>query len=939
MTIGENTADLVRDLRKAIGPENVLSDFAATTAYAIDASIYKIRPTAVALPRDASGVEAVLATARRHGVPLTPRAGGTNLAGNAVGEGIVLDVSRMRDVVEVSPERAWVRVQPGLVCADLDRRLAPIGCMFAPDPSSAEMCKIGGMVGNNAAGPHTLKYGSVKDNLIELDVLLSDGARVRARPIPLSGPEEAGLHPALRNILDLVRTNLDLIRSRRRHVTKNSSGYNLFGLVDGLERGVFDLPRLFAGSEGTLGIVLEAKLRLVPRPRRLATALIYLERLADVGEATRALLDLAPSALELMDRNALDLVGRDRFGVPPSAQAMLLMELDAMPAGRQEEPLDEKMARAKDLVSRFALSRPVETAEDEARRLALWSVRKALYPTLYRYDLPAGRHGAGKKPINFCDDVVVPAERIPDLIPYLEETFGRIGTPVAIYGHIGDGNAHINPLMNLNDEADFKRMIAISREIHQAVIHRFEGSICGEHGDGRVRAEYVRELYGDDLYELFRRVKRILDPGQLLNPGVKITAAPFTEHVDLERQAKPCATCGRCNAVCPVYDVVVDESNAARGWFHIVTAQDYSYDAASRAVEACLNCKSCRTVCPAGIDVSDWILKRRAERPNRATRPIFALHARPVLMAAVVKFLGKTQPAWDRPAVRRAIDRLTRPFLRRVAPEARLASDVILPRIAGTLLRERHRAWTEEGGRSGTIGYFHGCAANYFQDGVGDATIGVLKRLGVDFVLPNQRCSGTPIQTYGHTDLLLAAARFNVQSLARYDRILTSCASCTFMLKEYPSLFPNGPEMDAARRLASKTSHITEYLVNDLKLSIPSGRDEGSRKVVAYHSSCHLRAAGVTAEPRALLSALPGYTHVEMEDADRCAGGAGTYLIKNDRMSRAIFDRKRRAVEKSGAEVVATSCPACMIQLRNGLDDRVAVRHVIQLVAEALGVS
>jgi Fe-S oxidoreductase len=241
------------------------------------------------------------------------------------------------------------------------------------------------------------------------------------------------------------------------------------------------------------------------------------------------------------------------------------------------------------------------------------------------------------------------------------------------------------------------------------------------------------------------------------------------------------------------------------------------------------------------------------------------------------------------------------------------------------------------------VAYFHGCAANYFDDGVGDAVITVLRRLNQEPDLPPQRCSGTPIETYGHRTLAKEGARFNLRSLAPYETVVTGCASCTLMLKDYAQLFAGDPEEKEALRLAGRVKHISEVVAEAPVFSAPDAASgqaprTGGRKVT-YHSSCHLRAAGVTKQPRQVLTRLPGIEYVEMVDADRCAGGAGTYLVKDYETSQRIVERKRRAVEQSGAEVVATSCPACMIQLRTGLRGRADVQHVAQLVADALGES
>jgi FAD/FMN-containing dehydrogenase/Fe-S oxidoreductase len=924
LVLPEKKRAVAADLRRLVGVAKVRDDRTTLTAYAVDASIYKIAPQAVVLAETEADIQAVVSYAVRESVPLTPRAAGTNLTGSAIGPGIILDISRLNRILEVNREEKWARVQPGIVFAELNRRLAPMNFLFGPDPSSGDMCKLGGMLANNSAGPHTLRYGSVKDNVRALRVCLHSGEWVDARAYHLSAREThtvLAAHPSLAEVLRTVRRHASLIEAKRPTVTKNSSGYNVFGLTDGLAREVFDLPKLFVGSEGTLGVMSEAVIQLAERPVSTATALVHFRFLEEVGEAVPRLLTLSPSALEIMDANTLNLIGRGRHGIPADAAATILADFDQDTAGGS---IRETARRLAEICRRYRLASDPVIAFDREQREQLWKARKALYPTLYRF-------GGGKKPINFVDDVVVRAERISDLIRYLEEYFGAQRVPVAIFGHIGNGNAHIVPLLDLNDRAEFSKMVDAHREIHETVLTRFGGSICGEHGDGRVRAEFVRRMFGDELYAVFEEIKRSLDPSGVLNPGVKLTATPFTEHIDYERQTKPCATCAKCNSVCPVYDVFQSEDMSSRGWFEIVTAKDYSYLESARAVEACLNCKSCRTVCPADVDVSDLILKRRAEHPNRTAGFIFRLQARTALFESLLTLAGRTQWLWDRPAARAVLEWLTRPLLRGLAATARLPREMILPRLASTTLRTRHADLVDLhhcGDRPATA-YFHGCAANYFDDGVGDAVIAVLRRQGMEPALPPQRCSGTPIQTYGHVGLARDSARFNLASLAGYETIVTGCASCTLMLKDYPKLFAGEPEQAAAERLAARVKHITE-------VAAPLTHEgTGRRRKVTYHSSCHLRAAGVTKAPREVLSSLPGTGFTEMADADRCAGGAGTYIVKDYETSQRIFARKREAIEQSGAEVVATSCPACMIQLKNGLRGRVAVKHVAELLNDA----
>ncbi|HKT36314.1 MAG TPA: FAD-binding and (Fe-S)-binding domain-containing protein [Nitrospira sp.] len=917
------------DLRRLFREDQIKDDHPSRTAYAVDASIYRMEPQAVALVESEDDIHRLVRYAVERGIPLTPRAAGTNLTGSAIGSGIILDVSRMHRILEVNKEERWARVQPGIVLAELNTQLGRRGLMFGPDPSSGDMCKLGGMLANNSAGPHTLRYGAVKDNVERLRVCLSSGVWLDARMYAVDHPADVDLlssYPAIQETWSLVRAHAELLEGKRPRVSKNSCGYNLFGLTEGLSRGYLDLPKLFIGSEGTLGVFSEATIRLVEKPRATLTALIHFKRLEDVGEAVPQLLSLGPSALEVMDANTLDLIGRSQHGIPSDAAATLLAELDV---DGLTIDLHEQAERMAGLCGRYPLASAMVTAYDPTQREQLWKARKALYPTLYRFD-------PHKKPINFVDDVVVPAARISELIRYLEEFFGGQRVPVAIFGHIGNGNAHIVPLLDVNDKQDYEKMVQGYHEIHRTVLDRFGGSICGEHGDGRVRAEYVPAMFGPELYDLFVKVKRSFDPTGVLNPGVKISDRPFTDHIDYTRLSKSCATCAKCNAVCPVYDVFRSEDMSSRGWFEIVTDKRYSYLNSERVVEACLNCKSCRTACPAGVDVSQLILDRRAERPNALAGMVFRFHAQTERFAAVMRWMARLQPFWDRPVMRRVCDAVSRPVLKYLAPGARLSSTIALPRLATKHLRDRHAQLVLSKGQTGrsSVAYFHGCAANYFDDGVGDAVIAVLRKHGVVPDLPPQRCSGTPIETYGHRNLAKEGARENLRSFVGYDTVVTGCASCTLMLKDYPRLFAGDPEQSAAEALSRRVKHISEFVAqSSVRPSL--GTSSAPRRKVTYHSSCHLRAAGVTKEPRAILNSLPDVEFIEMLDADRCAGGAGTYLVKDFETSQRIVARKREAAEQSGADLVATSCPACMIQLKTGLPRRIDVKHIAQVLQES----
>ena len=916
--------DIANELRQIISSK-VLDDFPAITSYSIDASIYKVKPKAIVLIQSEEDLVKVIDYARENLIPITGRSGGTNLTGSAVGEGIIIDFSPMNKIKSIDQKNKKSVVEPGITLHEYQRELEKYGLMYGPDPSSGDMCKLGGMFANNSAGPHTLKYGAVKTNVDKLSVFLPNGKKIIARKYNTQSKEYNDLinqHSWVKEFETLIRNNLDVILKKRLGVSKNSSGYNIMDIAQEIQTdNTLDLTKLFIGSEGTLGLITESELPLYDKPLTTATMLLYFKDINEIGEGVKDILKTNPSALEIMDNNTLNLLGRNKFNIPYDAKVMLLVEFD-------KEPIDEKIESVKDLTKKYNLCENIAVAYEKEAQDNLWKARKAIYPTLYKY-------GNNKKPINFCDDVVVSADNLPGLIKYLDEIFKRYDVPVAIYGHIGDGNAHINPLLNISDPEEFQKMIELSDQIHKEVIQKFNGSICGEHGDGRVRAEFLKEMYGEEMYSLFLEIKNLIDPNNIFNPDIKLTNKKFTENIDFERIAKQCATCGKCNSVCPVYDVTQDESNSARGWFHILTDKNYSYENSKRVVNACINCKNCADVCPAGVDVSEIVLEKRFEHPNKLTELIFRFQQNEKFFALATTFMGSTQPLWDNKLIRPIMEVLAKPVMRLIAPTAGLSREMKLPKMASVTLREKYANLTEESGKTGTVAYFHGCAANYIENGIGDSVINVLNRNGIEPVLPKQRCSGTPILTYGNKNIALENARFNLDSFEKYDTVITSCASCNLMLKEYTKYLADDEEYaPKAEALHNKVRDISEFVFKDIDLKLPQGFKDNKR--VTYHSSCHLRVAGITKEPKNVIKNIPGVEFVEMRDSERCAGGAGSFIVKNYEQSKEIFWRKARGVEESKAESVTTSCPACEIQLKDGLKDKnVEVKHVIKLLSDA----
>ena len=512
-------SEVARTLAEILGADRVRSDETTLHEFAMDASPCYVRPQAVVrVGTEAEAVRAVRAC-RALRAPMTPRCAGTSLSGAAIGPGVILDTTPLEVIHDFDAARGLVRVGPGVSPLQLDAFLRDRGVFFPPDPGSQEWCRIGGMVGHNASGYRSVKYGQTKHYVVSLRVVLADGTVLPASEVSLDGPDWRALAsavPALDVIRRTVEAHGDAIRSARRAVKKHACGYDVWSIADGLADGRFPLASLFVGSEGTLGVVTEITLRVLPRPAGRATCLIFLERFEDMGPLVADLRAFGPSAMEAVDGASLDLLDRTALGVPPSAGGMLLVEFDE----GDLESIASQVARQ--VESRYGLSRPVETAFDPTRQATLWRARRALFPSLLKRPGP-------RRPWGFVEDPIVPIDRVPEFIAYIAGLARRHGTVAGIYGHIGDGNTHFRPLFDPTDPEDFARMQALRAEFDDAVLDRFLGAPSAEHGMGRIRADVLRRTWGDGVVGVMRAIKGALDPEGLMNPGVLFSDAAWWE--------------------------------------------------------------------------------------------------------------------------------------------------------------------------------------------------------------------------------------------------------------------------------------------------------------------------------------------------------------------------------------------------------------------------
>ncbi|UCD94898.1 MAG: FAD-binding protein [Candidatus Zixiibacteriota bacterium] len=885
---------------------------ATLSAYASDGSIYQVQPHAVGQVFQERDIQEAVNTAVRQKLSITPRGAGTGLAGGALGSGLILDFGRFNNVLEIDVDRRTVLVQPGIIYDELNRTLSEYGLFFPPDPSSGDSCQIGGMIANNASGPRSVKYGLTSHFIEELDIVDAAGRRINLKNYEI-GSDELKLfferHPEYHEVLEILQQNRQMIRDRWPKLRKNSAGYNLLQVTDGLDAGFLNLPALMTGSEGTLAIFAAARLRLLPLPAERLTARVYFGSLVEAGEAVSPILELAPSGLEIVDGATLDLIGRKEFGIPEEAAALLLIEFD----DSVERCKESFLGLAKELKP----TGPIEFADNPEATASLWKARKAIVPTLYR-------HHPTKRPISLVEDVSLPHNQIPSFIQYATALFEKHNLTFGMFGHIGDGNLHIRPLFDMNNKGDFDLAGAIYNEIYDKIIS-LGGSTTAEHADGRLRASVLRRLYGDEIFSVFRRIKTLLDPDNILSPDSILSEAPFTEKIDFEKLKSYCAACGKCNGYCPAYDLFRREDFSPRGWLRILNQSGASRRNLDRFLSYCLNCKNCTDVCPAGVDIAAEIIAYRSAGPSTLSKMAVSLTDRESFLNIALR-LGKL----SEPLLESNFGKFTMELFGKHL--FGIDKSAKFPRIAKKPLRKR---FSDRHGDFGDVGLFHGCADNLLKSQVGDAVFKVFDRLGIKVLIPEQKCCGLPQETYGHCDNLRAKAEFNIERLKRFDGVITGCASCLLKLKEYPKLFDDGGKAKkSAEELAAKCYDISQFLNRlDIDRSIfGSGRPIR----VTYHDPCHLRMAGLQKEPENLIRRLSQVEIIHPVYADRCCAQAGSYGFVHFQESKRMFKKKKDDFNRIKADYIMTSCPACQMKIRAEMDGNFKVVHPVEILAERM---
>src|SRR4051794_17514282 len=949
----ELAAALARELRG-----EVRADAYSRHLFASDASMYAREPLVVAFPRGADDVAAAIALAGRYEVPVVTRGAGTSLSGQGTGTGIVLDTSRHMDAIaEIDAEGLRARVGPGVVQEDLNRAAGRHGLAFGPDTSTANRATLGGMIGNNSSGSHSVVYGTTVDHVHELDVVLADGSRARFAPVDeaerlrrAAGDSlEAAIHRELPALVDRHREAI--ARDYPPH-WRAAGGYRLDRLAD----GPFDLARFVVGSEGTLVAITDATVRLVPLPRARLFGVGLFESVSDAIAGTDDALALGAAAVELMDRTILDLSRRKlefralADSLPGEPEALLFVTFfgDSVDAARA--PLD----RLEETWGRHGHGYEFIRAETPAEQEALTKVRQAGLGMLM-----ASSRGA-RRPLAFVEDPAVAPERLGDYVPRLTEILDRHGLTAGLYGHCSVGCLHVRPFVDLTEPGGIETMRAVAEEVVDLVAE-FGGVNSSEHGDGLVRSEFNGRIFGDELYAAFREVKRLFDPHGRLNPGVMVDAAPmtanlrdpalpaapppattlsFAEHGGMRVAADRRQRIGArrqtaTRVMCPAYMAPPEEEHSTRGranaLVHALSQPDphaaLGDERLHEILDLCLECKACKSECPLSVDMaslkSEFLAHYHEAHGvplrSRAFGAIRTLNRLGAATAPLSNLAGRVGP------LRGALG---------------IARQRPLPRFRRDTLMRWDRRRPAPGGARGDVVFLADSFTSFTEPAIGRAAIELLDLAGYRVRLESAGCCGRASISKGLLERARAQADAMVARLApeaeRGVPIVGCEPSCLLTLREeHLALLPGDERAQAVARSTRLVEELLVEAIDDGALELDPASAVSGRRIV-LHGHCHQKALAGTAATVALLERIPGVEVVELDAG--CCGMAGSFGFEAEHYELSMRIGELRlfpALRAEGAEtLVAATGASCRQQIAHGVERE--ARHPVAIVRAAV---
>jgi FAD/FMN-containing dehydrogenase/Fe-S oxidoreductase len=966
--------DFLNDLQQRVTGD-LRSDSYSLTLYSTDASIYQVKPYGVLIPRTVEDVHAAVEAAAKYKVPILPRTAGSSLAGQAVNEALVIDMTRHLDqVLEVNTEEQWVRVQPGIVLDELNLHLKPMGLQFGPDPASSNRAALGGIVANNSTGSHSILYGMTADHILETNLILSDGTRTAFGPL-----EEAQLFQRLkqkdlegdiyRRISDSARNKADIIRAGTPRHWRRCGGYNLDRLVAGgvsfkyVQDPRFNLAKIICGSEGTLGVMTDIKLNLVPLPTKTALAIVHFDDLREALAATPALLQVDPSAVELLDNLGLTMC-RD---VPEYAR-LLTTFVEGDPNcvlitefyGETEAELKAKIERLRSHLKQEQVGfSAFVTALSPEVQSNVWTVRKVALGLLMSIK---GDH----KPIPFIEDAAVPVEYLADYVTRIENFCNDLGTKVAYYAHASGGCIHVRPLINTKVATEIEKLPQIC---HFAIelLGEYGGSWSSEHGDGRARSWLNEKFFGKELYGLYREVKHAFDPDNILNPGNIVEPGPMTEnlrygesykvmpikeHLDFSedmgfyRAVEMCNGAGICRkkitgTMCPSFMVTREEEHSTRGRANALRAafsgrlpvEEFTSSRMYEVMDLCVECKACKAECPSSVDMAKIKFEFLAQYYDKHGVPF-----RTKLFADIA-FWSRLGSGFTASLANWSINnKLIRWGMEKLLG---ISSKRQLPPFAGQPFTRwfKYRQNAQNGRPAKKVVLFNDTFNTYNYPHTAIAATEVLEAAGFEVILPGHQCCGRPMISKGLVNKARRAAQDTIDRLAPLAEqdipIVGLEPSCLLSIRdEYYYLLPH--DQRRVKLVAEQCYTFEEFMAKlddegELNLDFT---DES--RAILLHGHCHQKALVGTGPSKRALTLPSGYSVAEVDSG--CCGMAGSFGYEAEHYDISLAMAERRllpAVRKQSQEtIIAAAGVSCRQQIKHGTGKQAL--HPVEILRAAL---
>ena len=945
-------ARLREDLRRQFRGE-LLFDAPSRALFATDASIFAVEPVAIAIPKDEADLALLVRYAHDRSIPLIPRGGGTGVAGESLGHGVIVDLSvHFRSILETGED--WVRVQPGVVLDRLNAHLATTGRRFAPDPASSRSCTIGGMIATDASGGRAAIHGYTRDHLRSLRVVWDDGTIDDLTDTSFTQSEQPRTTEIRNGVQELLRTNAELIESCRPKTPFNRCGYRLENSSE------LNLVRLLAGSEGTLAFTTEATLRTIPLAGGRAAVAFGFQSFEEALHASLQARLTLPAACEVLDRRLISLARSQSpegaVAVPSEVEAVLLVEYERdtpTEAGDAVDLLIEKFQQSDVLII---------PAYDQTAVENLWAIRGSALPTLYAL-------GKGRRPLAFVEDIGVCPDDLPEFVTRSNAILKRFDVMASFLIHAATGQVHLRPFLDPDDKEDAEKLWPLAEQLHGLAID-LGGTISAQHGTGLARTPWVGRQYGR-LFPVFQELKRLFDPRGILNPGKivgpdpsrpawplrtsQLQAAPAEakeareitpllvwEPEERTRAVAACNGCGACRTedpgqrMCPTFRALHTEAASPRAKANMFRAilegklDDASTEEFRAVADLCVNCKMCASECPGKSNIPKLMLEAKAVNHAKSglRRSAWLLARIDGLASLGSQFSLSSNFLLRRSPVRWLLEKAFGLSRKRTLPAFAFRT---------FLGRARRRGWTRRPDSGPAVAYFVDTFANLFDPGIAEATLAVLRHNGVPFYVPaRQRGTGSAALAQGDTDAARDRLTANIRVLADAaragDTIVCSepTAALFFRLDSLGLL--DDPDV---RSVASRTVELTSYLW--------SLHQEGRLRTdfqplelsIGHHVPCHVKALGEGIHGPELLSLIPGL-QVNKIDVS-CSGMAGPYGLNAQNLPTSLAAGKPMLDEFARPRHLygSTECSSCRLQMQEGTGKRTL--HPVQYLALAYG--